>query len=207
VRAFSDKTRFDDCTFLELHINHKVSWGAPIPSTFQLLFPHLMRALAPPDTIVLLSVMDPADEGCLNPSKLVNDFIVPNNYLHFFIDKEWADTQISTLFFECPIDKLEILREIAYRGVVTEVEGFVFERSKVALVQTWKEMGNTDVMFRDLLRNIHFAFRLWQDYNGILICTDKFDERKLRDLLNAAGLEAWIADYIQEYDRHPEWQG
>ena len=37
-RRILDKNVFADCYFFNLIINHKVEWGAPIPSTFQSIF-------------------------------------------------------------------------------------------------------------------------------------------------------------------------
>ena len=195
TRSMSHKGIFDGCSFIDLSIDHKTEWGAPIPSTFQKFFGEVLELIIPEGYILILNIVD-LYEGYFEQDRFVEDFVKPNNYDYFYIDKEINGKVVTTLFFECPIHRLSFLDETAFSGTVIDVEGFVLDRSKVGLFPAWQKMGNTDTMFRDLLRNHHFAFRLWRDHNGMFITTDKFDIAQLEKALYDSALDQEICDYI-----------
>lgn len=195
VRRLTQKRIFDDCSFFDLFINHKTEWGAPIPSTFQRFFEDILTIITPPDKILVLNVVD-LYEGYFDEDRFIESFLKPNDYIYFFLDKEINDTTYSALFFECAIDSVSILNDTAFAGTVIDVDGFVLDRSKVGLFSSWQKMGNTDVMFRDLLRNIFLAFRLWRDHNGMFIATDKLEIPEVEKAFADSPLKHQICDYI-----------
>jgi hypothetical protein len=194
-RTLGDKDLFDGCSFFDLFIDHKTEWGAPIPSTFQHFFKEILKILTPPDDILVLNVVD-LYEGYFDQDRFIKDFLKPNGFIYFFIDKEINGTTYRTLFFECPIDSVLVLKDIAFAGTVIDVEGFVIHKSKVGLFPSWQKMGNTDVMFRELLRSVFFAFRLWRDHNGMFIATEKLDIPEVERALSDSSLQQQIRDYI-----------
>lgn len=66
-----------------------------------------------------------------------------------------------------------MLERIAYPGAYTDIDGFVMKSEKMHLFAKWYEMGNTDVMFRDLIKNVYLCFAIWKDKNGMFIVSDK----------------------------------
>ena len=83
VRVMETPHIFDDCYFYNLNINHKVSWGAPIPSTFQSFFPDLIEIIMPPGYMMLLNVVDTADRSdfrYLDNDEFIKSFLTPKGY-------------------------------------------------------------------------------------------------------------------------------
>jgi hypothetical protein len=137
-------------------------------------------------------------EGYFEQNQFVEDVLKPSGYIYFSIDKEINGKLYPTLFFECPISNVSILHDIAFPGTVIDVDGFVLERSKVGLFESWRAMGNTGTMFRELLRNVYFAFGIWGDQNGMFITTEKFSIPELKETLSESKLESEIYKYINE---------
>ena len=194
VRTLGNREVLDDCSFFDVFINHKTEWGAPIPSTFQYFFPDILKIVTPPGAVLVLNVVD-LYEGYFCQDRLIEDFLKLNGYMYFFIDKEISGATYSMLFFECPIDRLSVLKEIAFAGTVIDVEGFVLERSKIDLFPSWHRMGNTDLMFRELLKNVFLAFKLWRDHNGMFVASDATDIPTVETELCDSTLEQQIGDY------------
>lgn len=197
-REIRDKSMFADCSFFDLFINHKTQWGAPIPSTFQAFFKDILRLMVPEGETLILNIIDPY-EGYFEEDQFINDFLEPHGHLYFFVEKEINGKKLPTLFFECPVERVDILRDVAFPGTVIDVDGFVVEKSKVSLFPRWAAEGNTDVMFRDLLRNVYFAFGLWGDHNGMLIVTDKLNTPGAEELLRGSQLERQIKQYVHNW--------
>jgi hypothetical protein len=190
---------FDDCYFYELCIDHKEEWGGPIPSTFQLFFPHILEVIMVPNTVLLLNVVDIADRidfRYLDNEEFINSFLKPRGYDYFFLNKEIHGEQFSTLFFECSVKDLTILEEVAYPGVFTDIDGFILEREKISLFVKWHQMGNVDVMFRDLIKNVYLSFGIWYDKNGMFIVNDKLDSQTLKEKLESSDIVNEIRNYI-----------
>lgn len=194
-RTMNQRGLFDDCTFVELFIDHKTDWGAPIPSTFQNFFREILGLIIPGGYILVLNIVD-LYEGYFNQDQFVESFVKPNGYINFYVTKEMSGKVVTTLFFECPIHRVSILDDVAFPGTVIDVDGFVLDRSKVGLFPLWEKMGNTDTMFRDLLRNVFFAFSLWRDHNGMFIASDKLDIAQVKKTLLDSSLQQEIYDYI-----------
>src|SRR5262245_35846496 len=146
TRVLTDKSLFVHCTFADLRINHLTSWGAPVPSTFQLFFADLMKLLIPPGRVLVLNIVDTLSEGYFYESDLINSFLMPNNLEYFYLQKVVNEREVPTLFFECPIDKLNIFESVAFPGTATDVDGFVLERRYIRSFPAWIDMGNTDLM-------------------------------------------------------------
>jgi hypothetical protein len=187
-----------DCFFLEIFIDHRTQWGAPIPSTFQKFFPELLAALVPSHHSLVLNIFDPY-EGYFDEQQFIKTFIEPKSLLHFFLDKEIGGRNVPTLFFDCPLGNVSILDDVAFPGTVIDVEGFVMKDPQIELFKKWHEQGNTDSMFRQLLRRVNFAFRMWRDFNGFFVVTDKFDSSGIRRTLNSSSLKKRIGDYVANY--------
>lgn len=199
-RTVRDVGLFADCTFVNIFVDHRTAWGAPIPSTFQLFFEDLLRQMVPEGYKLLLNIVD-YYEGYFVEEDFLETFVEPNNLRYFFLDKQFGEKTISAMFFECPLDKLQILNEVAFPGTVVDAEGFVMKEPRAELFENLSKQGNTDVMFRELVRNVHFAFRMWRDFNGLFLVTDKFDIAELTRLLRSSNLEARIATYIKNMER------
>jgi len=115
TRSMSHKGIFDGCSFIDLSIDHKTEWGAPIPSTFQKFFGEVLELIIPEGYILILNIVD-LYEGYFEQDRFVEDFVKPNNYDYFYIDKEINGKVVTTLFFECPIHRLSFLDETAFSG-------------------------------------------------------------------------------------------
>jgi hypothetical protein len=198
TRKILDRSIFADCAFFDLFINHKTQWGAPIPSTFQAFFKDLLKLMIPEGETLFFNVVD-LYEGYFEENKFIDEFLKPHGYLYFFLNKEINGQICPRLFFECPIDQVNILDDVAFAGTVIDVDGFVHDKSKVALYEKWSREGNTDVMFRDLIRNVYMAFGVWGDHNGIFVVTDKFDIPTLEKRLRGTPLEQEIEKYIYRF--------
>ena len=204
-RKIEDVNVFDDCIFIDLHITHKTKWGAAIPSTFQFFLPNILEIIMPKDNIIVLNVVDTAERDdfrYLVNDDLVNSFLKPNGYEFLFLDKEISGQRYPTIFFECSFNDLDVLDHVAYPGTFTDIEGFLMERGKLRLFSKWYKMGNTDVMFRDLIRNVYMAFRIWKDKNGMFIVTDKLNIESLEKKVKASGIIKEIEDYIKQEENY-----
>jgi len=191
---------FDDCYFYDLYINDKTEWGAPIPSTFQFFFPHILDLIMGQDHTLILNVVDIAERNdfrYLEEKEFVNSFLKPRGYQFFFLDKEIHGEQFSTLFFECSAKDAIILEEIAYPGSFTDIDGFILKREEIGLFVKWHQMGNTDVMFRELIRKVYLSFGIWSDKNGMFIVSDKLDSESLRKKLETSSIVNAINKYIK----------
>lgn len=199
-RRILDREIFNDCTFVDLFINHKVEWGAPIPSTFQAFFPDLMKFLVPEEEILLFNLVD-LFEAYFEENEFIADFLVPDGYEYFFLNKEISGKTSPRLFFECPVDRVNILNDVAFPGMDVDVDGFVLKRSDIDGFKKLSNQGNTDVMFRKMIKAVYLAFGIWGDHNGMFIVTDKFDIPTLEKKLLDAPLERQIEKYIQNFNR------
>lgn len=196
VRTISDKTIFGDCSFMNLFIDHKTDWGAPIPSTFQRFFSNILELIVPGKYILLLNVVDYINEDYFQQHHFVETFLKPNGHRFFFLPREINGEINSSVFFECPIPKISVLEDIAFPGTFTHVEGFVLDRYCPNSFLRWAQMDNTDVMFRDMLTSVYLAFGVWGDHNGMFVATDKFDVPKLRETLRNPEIQQDISNYI-----------
>jgi len=193
-RTLSDPELFSDCTFADLFINHKTQWGAPIPSTFQLFLEDIVGTLLPPGHKLVLNVND-LYEGYFEPNELVERVLKPNNLFYLFLEKENGEKHPS-LFFECPLELLKTVTEQAFSSSLIDIDGFVMAKPNGELFQSWVNEGNTDVMFRELVRAVHMAFAVWGDHNGLFFVTDKLDISELRSLIESSGVEKQIRQYL-----------
>ena len=119
-----------------------------------------MKLLVPEEEILFLNIVD-RYEGYFEENKFIDEFLKPHGYLYFFLNKENNGQIFPTLFFECPVDQVQILNEVAFDVMGIDIDGFVFKKSKVKLFKELSEQGNTDVMFRDLIRLVYMAFGIW----------------------------------------------
>ena len=193
-RTLRNPELFSDCTFGDLFINDKTQWGAPIPSTFQLFFEDIVRTLLPPAHKLVLNVTD-LYEGYFQPNELVERVLKPKNLFHLFLEKENGEKHLS-LFFECPIELLKTVTEQAFSSSLIDIDGFVMANPNGELFQNWVNEGNSDVMFRDLVRAVHLAFAVWGDHNGLFFVTDKLDISEARSLIESSGIEEQISQYL-----------
>lgn len=193
-RTLRNPELFSDCTFPDLFINHKTQWGAPIPGTFQVFFEDIVRTLLPPGHKLVLNVTD-LYEGYFEPNELVERVLKPNNLFYLFLEKENGEKHLS-LFFECPIELLKTVTEQAFSSSLIDIDGFVMANPNGELFQRSVNDGNTDVMFRELVRAVHLAFAVWGDHNGLFIVTDKLDMSELRSLIDSSDIEKQIRQYL-----------
>lgn len=200
-RSFRDINLFDECSFIDLYICHKTVWEGIIPSTFQTFMPRILEVIMPKDNTIVLSVVDTAEQDdfrYLFIDDFIKTFLSPKGYDYSILKKKIGGECYSVIFFECPLMDLQILDEIAYPGTFTAVEGFVIEKGNLPLFSKWHEMGNTDVMFRDLVKKVYMAFRMWTDKNGMFIVTDKLNIPLLEEKVQSSGILKEIEDYVQQ---------
>jgi hypothetical protein len=193
-RTLGNPKLFSDCTFADLFINHKTDWGAPIPSTFQVFFDELVGTLLPPGHKLVLNITD-LYEGYFEPNELVERVLKPNHLFHLFLEKENGEKHPS-LFFECPLELLKTVIEQAFSSSLIDIDGFVMANPNAELFHSWVNKGNTEVMFRELVRAVHLAFGVWGDHNGLFLVTDKLDFSKLRSVIESSGIEKEIRQYL-----------
>jgi hypothetical protein len=168
-RTLSNPELFSDCTFADLFIDHKTQWGAPVPSTFQLFFEDITQVLLPRGHKLILNVSD-LYEGYFDPNELVERSLKPNNLFHLF-------------------ELLKTVTGQAFSSSLIDIDGFVMAEPNGKLFQCAVNEGNTDVMFREMVRAVHVAFGVWGDHNGLFIVTDKLDLSELRNLVDSSGIE------------------
>lgn len=104
-RGIQDACLFDDCHFIDLCIAHKTDWGAPIPSTFQLFLPRILKIIMPQDNILVLNMVDTAERTnfrYLDNEEFVKTFLRPKGYNFFFLEKQIGMEWFSTVFFRVP---------------------------------------------------------------------------------------------------------
>jgi len=196
-RMMNNPTLFSDCTFADVFIDHKTSWGAPIPSTFQAFFADVVRALLPEDHKLILNIVD-LYEGYFDPGEVIKDILEPENLKYMFLDKEIGEKKHRTLVFECPLEHLTEITDKAFASSLIDIDGFVMKDPWIDKFQGWVSAGNTDIMFRQLIRDVHLAFAVLGDHNGLFIVTDKLNLQELRNLLLSPALEQEIQQYVSQ---------
>ena len=194
-RKLGSPELFADCTLVNLFINHKTDWGAPIPSTFQAFFVDIVRVLIPPGYKLVLNVVD-LYEGYFDPNELVERVLEPNNLFYLFLEKETGGKKHSTLFFECPLEFLKTVADQAFSSSLIDVDALVMINPSAELFDRWVKAGNTDVMFRELIREVYVALAVWGDHNGLFIVTDKLDISEMRRLYDRSGLDQKMREYL-----------
>ncbi|SRR6266498_712523 len=194
-RTLGSPELFADCTFADLFINHKTDWGAPIPSTFQAFFDDILRILLPPGYKLVLNVVDLYDDY-FDPNELVERVLELNKLFYVFLEKEIGAKKHSTLFFECPLELLQTITDQSFSSGLIDVDIFVMANPRAELFESWVNVGNTDVMFRELVREVHLALAVWGDHNGLFVVTDKLRISELRKLYDTSGLDQKIRQYL-----------
>jgi len=198
LRIINDPTLFSDCTFADVFLNHKTSWGAPIPSTFQKFFGDIVSLLIPERHTFVLNIAD-LYEGYFEPDEVIREILEPEKANYTFLDKQ-IETKHRTLVFECPLEHLENIADRAFSSSLIDIDGFVMKDPWMDAFQRWVEAGNTDIMFRQLIRDVHLAFGVWGDHNGLFVCTDKLTLEQLTLVFHSSELENQVGRYISAHN-------
>ena len=196
-RRLENRELFADSTFADLFIDHKTSWGAPIPRTFQAFFQDIIDALLPPDHKLVLNVVDLYD-GYFQQDELVERLIEPGHLFHTFIEKEIGERRQLTLLFECPPEFLKTVSDQFFSSSLIDVDAFVMRNPTAEHFQRSIQQGITDVMFREFIRDVYVAIAVWGDHNGLFLVTDKLDISALERLFESSALETKIKEYVDQ---------
>lgn len=201
-RTLTDPVVLSNCTLADIYFSHRVSWGAPHPGVFKDFFPRLLSPLLHESRVLLLALtgMDPID---FDERRFIDEELLPRKLDFFWLGPSTSRTpavQFKSLFFEWPGSELEAIVEIGFKGFLVQFEGYILQNREVEVLKRLFEWPNDDRMFRELLRNVPFAFRVWSDNNGLFLATDRLSIDELPACLEVDKLERELAAVIHLYE-------
>ena len=206
-RNFTNSAVLRDCWFNDLFIPYFVKdWaggkGPPHPGLFGEFFSLVLGRLVGSDTLTLhVKSMDPdyfyelkCIEDTLAPKK------IPYMLLPSFRSAEYGP-DVGNLFFEWPVDSLELVRSEWFVSPQISVEGYITHGSCLPrLCEIYFAPDSEDVV-RGFLAQIEIGFKVWRDNNGILLLSDKFDADGILERIQPEDIDALIAEAVREYEQ------
>ena len=192
-RDFHDSSKLADCFFYNVHINAYVKDWVPgvrppaDPQVFREAFPSLMRKLVGEGSLTFC-VISP-DPDSFDAVKTIKEILHQQNLSYMFLrcaQKQSTHEEPLTegvLFFEWPIDKLEDFADSWFVSAQVTVEGYINSQSILPQVAQLFYQPDTEERLRELLRSIEVGFKVWPDFNGIFLLTERLDLQALKDRL------------------------
>lgn len=201
-RNFHDPARLADCFFFNIHISSYVkNWVAGVrppadPSTFSEAFPSLLKALVREGTLTLC-VKSPDPES-FNAVKTITAILQPQNLSYMLLrcsQKQGTPREPFTegvLFFEWPITNLEHLVDNWFGPPQVTIEGYISSNSVLPQLAQLFYQPDTEERLRELLRAIEIGFKVWQDFNGMFLLTERMNYQALNDRLQVSQLNEFL---------------
>ena len=194
-RNFHDPIKLSDCFFFNLHIGSYVTeWvpgvpPPPDPSAFSQAFSTLLKTLAGENVLTLhVKSLDP---DYFDPLKVIKEILQPQNLDYMLLrfskkqDNQGGVSTEGALFFEWPTTNLEYVVDNWFMSPQVTIEGYISTKSVLPKLAELFGLPDTEERLRELLRAIEIGFKIWQDFNGLFVLTDRLDLPALRERLHS----------------------
>ncbi len=113
-------------------------------------------------------------------------------------DEKYSLQRSPDLFFEwSPIDARSIVNQW-FISPQMEIEGYVSSASILAEIALTSRVAAQPKSVRDFLNGVSLAFRLWPDFNGLLVLTTGLSGSDLSGRLSTAELEKTIQSALSD---------
>ncbi len=202
-------SEFSNCTLYNAYLNIPAkNWSGnstppPDPGLFAQCFPTLLRSLVGNNAVLTLFVksLDPSyfDELVFIRNELKEKksrFVLLSRQNEQ--DEKYSLQRSPDLFFEwSPIDARSIVNQW-FISPQMEIEGYVSSASILAEIALTSRVAAQPKSVRDFLNGVSLAFRLWPDFNGLLVLTTGLSGSDLSGRLSTAELEKTIQSALSD---------
>lgn len=197
-RNFDDPIKLSDCFFFNLHIgSYMTEWvpgvlPPPDPSVFSQAFPSLVKSLVRENTLTLC--VKSVDPDYFDPLRTVKEILQPQNLDYMLMrrsqkhNKQGGSLTEGVLFFEWPTTNLEYVVDHWFMSPQVTIEGYISANSVLPKLAQLFVLPDTEERLRELLRAIEIGFKIWQDFNGIFLLSDRMNFEAIKDRLQSVEL-------------------
>jgi hypothetical protein len=190
-RRFSDNTALRDCHIYSLRPDLAMSeWsvksGMPDPGIFQEVFPDLVSRLVEPNYDLYLHV-NALEPEYFDELSVLKEKIVPMGSQYMLLStiaNQNTQLAVGNLIFGCPLSFLSYVSDNWFYSPITEVEGYIMRREQFGELAEHYFKADSAETIRGVLSTLRLGFRLWPDFNGMEILSDKVRPDSLQSLLN-----------------------
>lgn len=209
-RSFSTPGVLRDCFLYDLFITHNTqNWtsslpGPPHPGIFEDFFITIMNRLVGTDNALTLFVKD-IDNGHFDEMDVIETLLAPKNLNYVLLGNPIvpgdARTQIDkgNLIFEWPLESLPYVVENWFVSPQVTIEGYISRISPLANIAQLYYQTDSEQRIRELLRTVELSFKIWRDYNGLFVLSDKLDFDALKIRLQLSDLNSMLGNTAREY--------
>ena len=196
-KEFSDCFLYEICFDIRVKDRPNSSPSPPHPGVFAKCFPVLLRNMVKNNEVLTLLVKS-LDPDYFDELKFIGASLNGDSRKFVMVSgrkrqgASFPVQELPDLLFEwAPDDGVVIVNEW-FMSPQVHIEGYVSPASVLAEAVASSHIAAKPKRRRDFVKVLSFAFRLWPDFNGVSIITDKLSYEALHKVLDIGKLNEAI---------------
>jgi hypothetical protein len=188
-RNFTDMDLLGDCHVVQLFPIQRVDWGGqpgpPDPGIFHDLFPEIVSSLVPPDSELYLHVKG-IEPKFLDEFPFVTQTVRSLGTKYMLLSpvaSKPRESDLANLIFECPLHFLPFFCESAHHPILVEIEGYVMQKGEFGRLADCYFRPDSVETVRRVLSVLQLGFRIWSDFNGMIIFSEQYSAEDLARMI------------------------
>jgi hypothetical protein len=194
--------QFSDCSLFDIYLGSYVKdWprqagSPPHPGLFADCFDVLLRSVVGKDAVLTLFIKS-LDPGYFDELNFIKDYLIKERgrfllFSHQEKDEKYPLQRVPDLFFEWSYNRAAFMVTEWFMSPQINIEGYVSVKPILPEISLWSSLASDPRTPRELLDSLNMAFRLWPDFNGMSILTNKMSSEDLVRRLDSEDLHRCI---------------